>query len=195
MIRFWVQEFFDWGQSVPDHDAPFAVEANAKLVAACLDPNPDTAHDHRAILDLARRRIVHTFIEAHLRRPGLTTAMIARGCGLSPRRLSRLFDPIGGLHAYILDLRLNRARADLAAESKAQQSIGAIAADLGFVNQAHFSTAFRRHFGHTPKEERRYALIRPRETKLHMGEISAGDLSSVSMLSVYQHISRQQLEH
>ncbi|MCP1328128.1 helix-turn-helix domain-containing protein, partial [Halomonas sp. 707D4] len=52
---------------------------------------------------------------------------------------------------YYLDLRLKEARKRL---RESDQAIGEIALAVGFSSGAHFSTAYRNHFGLTPREER-----------------------------------------
>jgi len=93
-----------------------------------------------------------TLMEANIEEP-LSTHEIGEHLGISRRQLERLFKK--HLQAvpsrYYLDLRLARSR-QLLRES--DQPIGEIALATGFSSAAHFSTAFRNHFGRSPRDER-----------------------------------------
>jgi AraC-like DNA-binding protein len=81
-----------------------------------------------------------------------------RIAGLSRFQLTRQFQRVFGLplHAYHLQIRLEEARRRL----RHGQTIAAVAADLGFVDQSHFHRRFRvrARFGITPAEWRRTAI-------------------------------------
>ena len=68
--------------------------------------------------------------------------------GLSPYHFLRMFKRTAGLppHAYLAQVRLNRARALL----KQDISTASVAAHTGFFDQSHLSKAFKRAFGTTP---------------------------------------------
>ncbi|MBZ9538908.1 GlxA family transcriptional regulator [Modicisalibacter tunisiensis] len=91
-------------------------------------------------------------MESNIEEP-LTTHELAEHLGISRRQLERLFKKY--LQAvpsrYYLDLRLQRARKLL---RETDQAVGDIALQTGFSSGAHFSTAYRNHFGMTPREER-----------------------------------------
>ncbi|MCB8888751.1 GlxA family transcriptional regulator [Vreelandella malpeensis] len=93
-----------------------------------------------------------TLMEANIEEP-LSTLELAEHLGVSRRQLERLFKKY--LQAvpsrYYLDLRLKEARKRL---RESDQAIGEIALAVGFSSGAHFSTAYRNHFGLTPREER-----------------------------------------
>ncbi len=91
-------------------------------------------------------------MEANIEEP-LTTAELAEHLGISRRQLERLFKK--HLRAvpsrYYLDLRLQQARRRL---RESEHPVGEVAMMTGFSSAAHFSTAYRNHFGLTPREER-----------------------------------------
>nr|WP_299240602.1 GlxA family transcriptional regulator [uncultured Halomonas sp.] len=91
-------------------------------------------------------------MESNIEEP-LSTHELAAHLGISRRQLERLFKKY--LHAvpsrYYLNLRLQQARRLLRETGGA---IGDIAFETGFSSAAHFSTAYRNHFGMTPREER-----------------------------------------
>lgn len=93
-----------------------------------------------------------TLMEANIEEP-LTTHELAEHLGISRRQLERLFKKY--LQAvpsrYYLNLRLQQARKLL---RESDQAVGEIALQTGFSSGAHFSTAYRNHFGMTPREER-----------------------------------------
>lgn len=93
-----------------------------------------------------------TLMEANIEEP-LTTHELAEHLGISRRQFERLFKKY--LQAvpsrYYLDLRLQQARKLL---RETDQPVGDIALQTGFSSGAHFSTAYRNHFGMTPREER-----------------------------------------
>ncbi|WP_346795528.1 GlxA family transcriptional regulator [Halomonas sp. Bachu 37] len=93
-----------------------------------------------------------TLMEANIEEP-FTTLELAEHLGISRRQLERLFKKY--LQAvpsrYYLDLRLQEARKQLRESDK---PVGDIALTTGFSSGAHFSTAYRNHFGLTPREER-----------------------------------------
>ncbi|WP_271408693.1 AraC family transcriptional regulator [Pseudomonas sp. Q1-7] len=78
---------------------------------------------------------------------------LARACGVDRFRLTRAFKAAFGLapHAYLVQLRLARARRLLASGWSPAQ----VAADLGFADQSHLGRWFRRAYGFTPASYRR----------------------------------------
>lgn len=91
-------------------------------------------------------------MEANIAEP-LPTEDIARLVGVSRRQLERLFKQyLESLPSrYYLELRLVRSRALL---TQTSQSILQIGLSCGFSSGPHFSSAYRNHFGLTPREER-----------------------------------------
>jgi transcriptional regulator GlxA family with amidase domain len=78
---------------------------------------------------------------------------------VSRRQLERLFkqhlDRVPS--QYYLELRLNRARQMLRQSSK---SIIQIGLSCGFSSGPHFSSAYRNHFGITPRDDRQRSALR-----------------------------------
>lgn len=91
-------------------------------------------------------------MEANLEEP-LTTDEIAQHVNVSRRQLERLFKQhLNSVPSqYYLELRLNKARTMLRQTSK---SIIQIGLSCGFSSGPHFSSAYRNHFGITPRDER-----------------------------------------
>lgn len=91
-------------------------------------------------------------MEANIEEP-LTTHELSEHLGVSRRQLERLFKKYlkSVPSRYYLDLRLQRARRML---RESDRPAGEIALQTGFSSAAHFSTAYRNHFGITPREER-----------------------------------------
>ena len=85
------------------------------------------------------------------------TEEIARLVGVSRRQLERLFKQyLNSLPSrYYLELRLVRARQLL---QQTSQSILQIGLSCGFSSGPHFSSAYRNHFGITPREQRTQRL-------------------------------------
>lgn len=112
------------------------------------EPQPDSplAGAPQSLVDAV------TLMEANIEEP-LTTHELAEHLGVSRRQLERLFKK--HLRAvpsrYYMGLRLQRARRLL---RESEQPAGEIALLTGFSSAAHFSTAYRNHFGVTPREER-----------------------------------------
>ncbi|GAB3342440.1 GlxA family transcriptional regulator [Chromohalobacter beijerinckii] len=108
----------------------------------------------RARLSHAPQSLVDavTLMESNIEEP-LTTHELAEHLGISRRQLERLFKKY--LQAvpsrYYLELRLQKARQLL---RDSEQAVGDIALSTGFSSGAHFSTAYRNHFGISPRDER-----------------------------------------
>ena len=92
-------------------------------------------------------------MEAHLSEPLSGSALAAR-VGVGERRLARLFarDLDASPMRVYRDLRLERARSLL---ERTAMSVGEVALATGFTSFAHFSSAFRRVSGTSPREWRR----------------------------------------
>ncbi|MDE1165747.1 MAG: AraC family transcriptional regulator [Pseudomonas sp.] len=97
------------------------------------------------------------YLHAHYQRD-LGMDELAQVCGVDRFRLNRAFKAAFGLppHAYLVQLRLARARRLLASGVQPVQ----VAADLGFADQSHLGRWFMRAYGMTP------AAYRKRCTKL-----------------------------
>lgn len=139
---------------IGEASARLLVDTALGLIGNAIRAGEDTAP---ARLSIAERRLeqVLRFIEVHLADPLLSTAMVAKGCGISPRYLSfllRMRDT--SFSELVWEQRLAKARDWLMASDPREVSIGEIAYGVGFKSPAHFSRMFKRVFGANPREYR-----------------------------------------
>lgn len=95
---------------------------------------------------------VKEYVDAGLER-ALTLGELARVARLSPYHFSRMFKQSTGEspHVYVVRRRVARAKTLLA---RGWMPIAEIAGACGFSSQSHFTAAFRRHTGVTPRRYR-----------------------------------------
>jgi AraC-like DNA-binding protein len=136
-----------------DRDGDAAAGATIEMIAACLRPTAATIHEAQSpIKDVILRR-AKRMIEDNLRSPQLTVDFLCGSLGISRRSLYRLFEPLDGVHQFILRRRLSRIRRELN-DSDNHQKIADLAARYGFTCQETFWRAFKRQYGVTPGEAR-----------------------------------------
>jgi AraC family transcriptional regulator len=108
--------------------------------------------DRTGQLSTPQLRAALDFITAHLGdNPSL--AQVAAATALSPYHFARRFKSSLGLspHQFMVRARVERAKTLLA---DARHSLVEVGLATGFANQSHFTTAFRRVVGMTPKRYR-----------------------------------------
>jgi AraC-like DNA-binding protein len=104
---------------------------------------------------VAYRAAARSFIEAHLRDPGLSAWQVAAAIGVSARHLSRIFAADGiSVPQHVLSRRLHLAYAILADPAGPGRTVADVAAGCGFTSADYFSHAFREHFGRRAGEVR-----------------------------------------
>lgn len=147
----------DYWSALGDGLTPLAAERLSGavfdlLAVACAGSDEPGAVERSA----AHRHRIINFIEAHLTDPDLTPETIARACGVSKRYvhvlMARQHETVG---QYIQRRRLEASARELRSALGARRSISTIAYAHGFETHAHFSRAFRAHFGMTPADYRR----------------------------------------
>ena len=104
----------------------------------------------------AARESAERVIAARLGSATLTVANLCRWVGVSRSRLYRLFEPDGGVQAYVRARRLERVVAELAADGP-RGRVNDIAERWGFCDAAYLTRVFRETYGMTPGEFRALA--------------------------------------
>ena len=114
-------------------------------------PGPSSAKPSRAQL----REMAVAYIERHLSNPALDVAQIAAHCGVSVRYLHAACAETGmRLGAYIRAERMVRAREALRDPTLKRRPLAEIALHWGYGDPAHFSRAYKAHFGIAPSGDR-----------------------------------------
>lgn len=120
----------------------------------------ETQSDH-TVRNLSKSRLrlrVKDFINQNLDDPALTPQKIAEACGISLSYLHKIFTITDtSVCRWILQQRLNVSKQRLSDPAYLGIPISRIAYDIGFNNQAHFSSKFKQQFGISPKEVRMQA--------------------------------------
>ncbi|WP_321377435.1 helix-turn-helix domain-containing protein [Rhizobium sp.] len=122
------------------------------LIISCLGSGYEPATPTAPKSNLSTR--IRTHIENNLHRPLLTPALLAEETGVSRSQLFRVFENAGGVETYIRKRRLHRSLHVLRDPGQRHRSIGDIAYELGFADEAHFGRLFKKHFGLTPRAAR-----------------------------------------
>ncbi len=156
ILRCVLDELIAAGGSLDDEMSDRIADAVPHLVAAALAAMPEAARVAPGRMETYHLARIREFVRDHLRRTDLSPEMIARGVGLSTRRVHELFgaEPTS-LMRWIWSERLHRCRAELAAPALRNRSVAEIAFSWGFSSQAHFSRVFRAETGLTPRDYRR----------------------------------------
>lgn len=132
--------------SEPCHDLYLDGLANA-LLAALFDIRPEEGR-RRPALSRMQLRLALDHIDAHCLEQ-LRLADLARLVGVSETYFSHAFKAATGVppHRFVMQERVRKAQAMMQASAS---SIGGIAAECGFSDQAHFNRVFRQVTGVTP---------------------------------------------
>lgn len=98
---------------------------------------------------------IKTYLRAHMRDPGLTLDALAQALQLSVAHIHRLFTHEGcTVCEWLWAQRLEHCAAELASAAHGHRSVGEIALSWGFNDHSHFSRAFRKRYGVSPKDWR-----------------------------------------
>lgn len=108
-----------------------------------------------------RARSALALIESELADPLLTATRVAQAQGISRRRLDEILQETVGcsLSAQIWLRRLEQAAADLRDPRLAARTVTQIAFGAGFASTAHFTRAFRRRYGCSPRDWRAGGVV------------------------------------
>lgn len=128
--------------------------ATVALAAACLNGCEPNAPSRMRESFLPQMITIKRLIQQQLSDPHLSVNRIAQMAGISRTKLYAIFEPVGGVNAYVREKRLRSALGALLDSRKQYRPIYEIAAECGFANESAFSRAFRQRFGCSPREAR-----------------------------------------
>jgi len=160
-----VRQLLQEGQHLAAAEAQTLREVMVLLLSQALNAKPlPAARLHEQASGMQQlRHCAEQLIEQQLDNPLLTPNRLATRLGVSLRQLYRLFDEGEGICRYIQRRRLVRSAEALCQAHLRHESITSIAYRWGFTDSAHFSRAFKKHFGITPSD------YRHRERELRCG--------------------------
>jgi len=148
----------------PDEAPPLA-RATVEILAACLVPSREAVARARAPIEVALLAQARRYVEPKLHLRDLTPEHIGAAIGVSRSTLYTLFEPHGGVAAYIRGRRLARIHA-LLSDPHNRETIRDLALRHGFVSEAHFSRAFRQAYGYPAREVRAsFGRVAPRSSR------------------------------
>lgn len=154
LLSDYLRSLFDRAGSISRADAAAVAQATTNIIAACFHRSPETLARARSPLEAMLLERIKLHVTQRLRASDLSPASICRDFQISRSQLYRLFEPLGGVAAWIQEQRLVQAHADLGDRKQAHHRIYDIAYALGFTSEAHFSRAFKQAFGLSPRDVR-----------------------------------------
>ena len=165
LLRGMLEAIVDVGPAMPVVDARGIARATLQLVAACLEPlSRKPIESGRNIVSLV---VIRVFVEQHLLEPALGPQSLIDEFGITRSTLYRLFEPLGGVSAYIARRKLNHAFRLLSDTQQPSGRISSLAAELRFSHPSAFTRAFKATFGLSPRDVQALALqSREREVEL-----------------------------
>ncbi len=134
-------------------------KATAGLVAACFGGAKLETGQTRASISSALLRLIRQEIDDHLADPSLNVDYLAKRFKMSRTKLYTMFEPLGGIMAYIQQRRLMGVHRDLLNPALFHARIMTLAETWGFRDKAVFSRAYRAMYEMAPSEARAQARV------------------------------------
>jgi AraC-like DNA-binding protein len=157
LLRNHMKYLFAHAADFTENQSLNLVQAMAHLLAASTGPANLAPEQSTAAAFASKFRQVRQLIEANLTNPDLGPTFLTNLCKLSRSTLYRMFEPVGGIAAYIQQRRLMRAHRDLNDPALFYQRVNAIAKRWGFTEHSAFSRAYKQQFDMAPSEARALA--------------------------------------
>ncbi|WP_168190358.1 transcriptional regulator FeaR [Luteithermobacter gelatinilyticus] len=151
-----LHSIYDEAETITDSYFGSVREVLLNLLSSTLrNEDADVAEAQKIPFKGIQLRQIQKHIEQYLTDPELSPAMIAGLCGISTRHLHRLFQTNGtSFGEWVRRRRLEEARRYLLDSRFDHYSIIRVAFHWGFNDAAHFSRAFKKEFGLSPREYR-----------------------------------------
>lgn len=147
-----LSSLFSHAPSMTVNDVPAVTDSTLALAAAAI--NGSVSEEGAAGVQKCMVDAICRYVRDHAGDPGVTADTLAARFGISRRKLSYLFEELGGAATYIQSQRLHLARRRLADPAMAHRTIAEVAAELGFSHRASFTRAFERVHGISPRQVR-----------------------------------------
>jgi AraC-like DNA-binding protein len=171
LLRSHLQSLAQVLPSLPASEAAALSQPTVQMVASCITPNAARLAEARSTVEVTLMRQVCRYIEMHLKDPEFSPQQISDALKLSRATLYRMFEPLGGVAAYTKERRLTHIHEQLCS-AEGRMHLGRISDEYGFKSAAHFSTAFRKHFGFSPSDSKAHGVLAPGpmgESRQHIG--------------------------
>lgn len=147
------------GHRIPTTEAAAVSDVTVRMVAASWNNVTRRTTISARQAGLASLRDIKQFIEGHLGDKDLGPPLLLKVFNLSRATLYRMFEPIGGVAAYILERRMHKAFQIISTLEAEKPRIKQLAMSLGFEHASAFSRAFKKQFGVSPQDVRRNQVI------------------------------------
>ncbi|MBP6345359.1 MAG: helix-turn-helix domain-containing protein [Neisseriaceae bacterium] len=106
----------------------------------------------------AHLRRIEDYVAQRLDQTDLSPAGVAQACQISTRYLHDLFKDTGGtFNRWLLQQRLEKVH-DVLSHQAVAQPLALLAYQWGFADPSHFSRAFKKHYGYSPRDIRQQAV-------------------------------------
>jgi AraC-like DNA-binding protein len=145
------------GRAIPVADAGAIAGAIIQMVAACLEPLSRQRVETSSGSSAVSLVLIKAAIERRLLDHELRPLTLLDEFGITRSTLYRLFEPVGGVSAYITKRRLHYAFRQMADTVQPRLRISQLAFELGFSHPSAFTRAFKDSFGMSPKDVRALA--------------------------------------
>lgn len=106
----------------------------------------------RASIASSRLHLIKSYIEEHIKDPGLSATQLCRKFGASRATMYRMFASEGGIASYLTERRLVHAFRELRSTPATRGLVKIVAGEFGFDDHSHFNRLFKNRFRITPSD-------------------------------------------
>jgi AraC-like DNA-binding protein len=155
MLGAHMRAVWDSTGTIDTTEAALAAKAAAILFSAAILAHGDAAVAEARPVEKMLLASARDFVIARLADPELSPETVRQHLGVSRSLLYKVFEPAGGVSAFIQSRRLDQAFDEIIRDQSERKTLAEIGYGLGFRSNAHFSRVFRARFGVTPGRLRR----------------------------------------
>ncbi|KWT72988.1 Transcriptional regulator, AraC family [Hyphomicrobium sulfonivorans] len=152
-----MEEIIALGPTIPVVDARAIAGSVIGLAAACLEMLSRQQVERGSAGGIASLVSIKAAIGQRIADPELSPQALLDELGIARSTLYRLFEPMGGVSAYITERRLHYAFRLMVDPLQPRQRISQLAFKLGFSHPSVFTRSFKDRFGMSPKDVRALA--------------------------------------